>query len=81
MQGIPAELQNWTMITSCANLRHFMANLGLNEAEIEPYIVRNTDVPMPTPPEQPVQSEVRSTSQQEAEVRIWQFEVIQQGNL
>jgi hypothetical protein len=66
MQGIPSELQNWTMITSCANLRHFMANLGVADGEVEQYIVRSADVSMATPPEQPAQSETRAT--QEAEV-------------
>jgi hypothetical protein len=65
MQGIPSELQNWTMITSCANLRHFMANLGVADGEVEQYIVRSADVSMATPPEQPAQSETRTT--QEAE--------------
>ncbi|XP_044253618.1 large proline-rich protein BAG6 isoform X2 [Tribolium madens] len=63
MQGIPTELQNWTMITSCANLHHFMANLGIDRSEVEPYIVRNTDVSMATPPDPTVQTEVRNTTQ------------------
>lgn len=64
MQGIPVELQNWTTITSCGNLRHFMSNLSLDPSEVEQYIIRNNDVPMTTPPEQTVQNEVRSTTQE-----------------
>ncbi|XP_064215917.1 large proline-rich protein BAG6 isoform X2 [Tribolium castaneum] len=67
MQGIPTELQNWTMITSCANLHHFMANLGIDRSEVEPYIVRSTDVPMATPPDPTVQNEVRNNTTQEVE--------------
>lgn len=43
MQGIPQEIQQWTLVASRAHLRRFISNLSVPESILQPYIVRTVD--------------------------------------
>ncbi|KAK9881545.1 hypothetical protein WA026_016423 [Henosepilachna vigintioctopunctata] len=43
MQGIPQDMQEWTLMNSRARLRQLMSNLNVPVQVIEPYIVHKTD--------------------------------------
>lgn len=43
MQGLPADIQQWTVMTSRVHLRQFIANLSVPQSILQPYIVRTVD--------------------------------------
>lgn len=43
MQGIPQDLQQWTLVASRAHFRQYMANLSVPDSILQPYIVRRVD--------------------------------------
>lgn len=43
MQGIPPDIQQWTLMASRAHLRQFISNLSVPQSILQPYIVRRVD--------------------------------------
>lgn len=43
MQGIPPDIQQWTLVASRAHLRQFISNLSVPQSILQPYIVRKVD--------------------------------------
>ncbi|XP_074038258.1 large proline-rich protein bag6-A isoform X3 [Leptinotarsa decemlineata] len=48
MHDIPQDVQNWTLRISREQLRHLLANLSIPESILQPYIVRQSEVAMPS---------------------------------
>lgn len=48
MVGIPADIQQWTLITSRVQFQRFISNLSVPESVLQPYIVRRAEAVLPS---------------------------------
>ncbi|KAK4877337.1 hypothetical protein RN001_009843 [Aquatica leii] len=64
MEGIPRDLQHWTLMTSRAHMMIVLSSLDVPESILQPYIVREVDAVTPSLVNEPVTSQETNASNQ-----------------